>query len=117
MGLGADPIGSFEYTATGPADRLSPILGRPSPRQIGRETIRAIKEYGNTFGVPMMRAHMTFHPGYIAKPFALGGSIGLIPVEAARRGTPRPGERLKLIGGLTRKMGSTVPRPARPAEK
>jgi phosphoribosylformylglycinamidine (FGAM) synthase-like enzyme len=100
-GLGADPIGSFEYTATGPADRASPIPGRPSPRQIGRETIRAIKEYGNTFGVPMMRAHMTFHPDYIAKPFALGGSIGLIPVQAAQRGKPQPGDLLMLIGGLT----------------
>ena len=28
-GLGADPIGCFEYTATGPLDAAPPIAGRP----------------------------------------------------------------------------------------
>jgi phosphoribosylformylglycinamidine synthase len=49
----------------------------------------------------MMRAHMTFHPAYVAKPFALGGAIGTIPAELARRGRPLPGDLLMLIGGLT----------------
>ncbi|HEX8867787.1 MAG TPA: AIR synthase-related protein, partial [Lentzea sp.] len=64
-----------------------------------------IKEYGNTFGVPMMSSRMTFHPAYRAKPFALGGSIGLLPVSAAQRGTPRPGDFVVLIGGLTGNEG------------
>src|SRR3954469_20833306 len=65
-GLGADPIGVFEYTATGPISAEAPISGRPAPRQIALETIRAIKEYGNTFGVPMMASRMAFHPRYRA---------------------------------------------------
>ncbi len=100
-GLGADPIGSFEYTATGLPDSPSPIAGRPGAKQIANETIRAIKEYGNTFGVPMMWSHMTFHPSYRAKPFALGGSIGLIPNEHAQKGRAEPGDHAVLIGGLT----------------
>jgi phosphoribosylformylglycinamidine (FGAM) synthase-like enzyme len=104
-GLGADPIGCFEYTATGPAGSPAPVAGRPSPAQIARDTIRAIKEYGNTFGVPMMWSRMAFHPGYEAKPFALGGSIGLVPTEAARRGVPEPGDLVVLIGGLTGNEG------------
>lgn len=100
-GLGADPIGVFEYTATGDPAGPSPIAERPAPKQVANETIRAVKEYGNTFGVPMMWSHMTFHPAYRAKPFALGGSIGLIPVAAAQRGVPQPGDHLVLIGGLT----------------
>ncbi|HEY8473615.1 MAG TPA: AIR synthase-related protein [Natronosporangium sp.] len=104
-GLGADPIGCFEYTATGPAGSQAPIAGRPAPAQIARDTIRAIKEYGNTFGVPMMRSRMAFHPGYAAKPFALGGSIGLIPTDQARRGVPQPGDLVVLIGGLTGNEG------------
>jgi phosphoribosylformylglycinamidine (FGAM) synthase-like enzyme len=100
-GLGADPIGSFEYTATGLPSSPSPIEGRPAPTQVAHETIRAIKEYGNTFGVPMMWSHMTFHDAYRAKPFALGGSIGLIPIEHAQKGTPQPGDHVVLIGGLT----------------
>lgn len=104
-GLGADPIGCFEYTATGLPESSSPIAGRPAPRQIAHDTIRAIKEYGNTFGVPMMWSHMTFHPSYRAKPFALGGSIGLIPRARARRGHPKPGDMVVLLGGLTGNEG------------
>ncbi len=100
-GLGADPIGSFEYTATGLPEAPPVRADRPGPRRIAAETIRAIKEYGNTFGVPMMWAHMSFHPRYAAKPFALGGSIGLIPKAAAAKGRPRPGDLVVLIGGLT----------------
>jgi phosphoribosylformylglycinamidine synthase len=100
-GLGADPFGVFEYTATGPLDAPAPIVGWPAPRQIARETIRAVKEYGNTFGVPMMAARMAFHPKYRAKPFALGGCIGLVPESAASRGQPRPGDLVMLLGGLT----------------
>ncbi|WP_394621453.1 AIR synthase-related protein [Lentzea sp. JNUCC 0626] len=104
-GLSADPIGSFEYTAVGEPEAPAPIKGRPDARRLAGETIRAIKEYGNTFGVPMMSSRMTFHPAYRAKPFALGGSIGLLPVEAAQRGTPRPGDFVVLIGGLTGNEG------------
>jgi phosphoribosylformylglycinamidine (FGAM) synthase-like enzyme len=100
-GKGADPIGVFEYTATGPMNAKSPIPGRPSPRRIALETIRAIKEYGNTFGTPMMWSHMTQHSKYRAKPFALGGCIGIVPKEFAERGKPQPGDHVVLIGGLT----------------
>lgn len=104
-GLGADPIGCWEYTATGLPESASPIVGRPAPRQIAHDTIRAIKEYGNTFGVPMLWSHMTFHPSYRAKPFALGGSVGLLPRHLATRGRPQPGDMVVLIGGLTGNEG------------
>ncbi len=104
-GLGADPIGCFEYTATGPPDTRAPTAGRPTPRQIARETIRAIKEYGNTFGVPMMWSRLAFHPKYRAKPFALGGSVGLIPTSMASRGQPEPGDLVVLIGAATGNEG------------
>ncbi len=100
-GLGADPIGVFEYSATGLLDSDSFVLGRPSARRIACETIEAIKEYGNTFGAPMLWSHMAFHHKYRAKPFALGGAIGLIPKQYARRGEPEPGDLVVLIGALT----------------
>ncbi|MBL8233819.1 MAG: hypothetical protein JNL98_35300, partial [Bryobacterales bacterium] len=100
-GKGADPVGVYEYTATGIPGTPSPIAGRPSPSQIAHETIRAIREYGNTFGTPMMWSQMTFHPAYRAKPFALGGSIGVVPRDLAEKGVPQSGDLLLLIGGLT----------------
>ena len=104
-GLGADPIGCFEYTATGLPEEPAPLKGRPDPRHIAVETIRAIKEYGNTFGVPMTWSHMSFHRAYRAKPFALGGSVGILPAALARRGTPRPGDLVVLVGGRTGNEG------------
>lgn len=100
-GKGADPVGVYEYTATGIPGTPSPVPGRPSPTQIAHETIRAIREYGNTFGTPMMWSQMTFHPAYRAKPFALGGCIGVVPRELAAKGVPEAGDLLLLIGGLT----------------
>ncbi|MBF0177330.1 MAG: hypothetical protein HQL63_10875 [Magnetococcales bacterium] len=100
-GQGADPIGSFEYTATGPLHVPVVVPGRPASRQIALETIEAIKEYGNTFGVPMMQARMDFHPDYQGKPFALGGSLGIVPRDRALKGRPLANDLLLLIGGLT----------------
>lgn len=103
-GLGANPIGVFEYTATGLTSAADPLLEaarRLRPGQIARETIRAIREYGNTMGVAMMWCRMDFHPRYRAKPFALGGCIGLLPEKFAQKGTPEPGDHVVLVGGLT----------------
>ncbi|MFZ4761478.1 MAG: AIR synthase-related protein [Alphaproteobacteria bacterium] len=100
-GQGANPIGSFEYTATGVPGRPSPIKGRPDAVTIARETIRGIKEYGNTMGLPMMLARMDFHELYAGKPFALGGALGLLPASRAAKGKPQQGDLLVLIGGLT----------------
>ncbi|WP_409496869.1 AIR synthase-related protein [Amycolatopsis sp. cmx-11-12] len=100
-GLGADPIGSFEYTALGVPGTPAPIAGRPAARELAKDTIRAVKEYGNTFGVPMMSSRMTFHPAYRAKPFALGGSLGILPAELADKRTPQAGDLVVLIGALT----------------
>lgn len=104
-GLGSDPIGVFEYTATGQLSSPAALEGRPSPRQIARDTVRAIKEYGNTFGVPMMSSRMTFHAAYRAKPFALGGAVGLVPANFSKKGTASPGDFVVLIGGLTGNEG------------
>ena len=104
-GLGADQIGCFEYTATGLPEEPAPLPGRPDPRRIAVETIRAIKEYGNTFGVPMMWSRLSFHRAYRAKPFALGGSVGVLPTALAQRGRPQPGDLVVLIGGRTGNEG------------
>jgi phosphoribosylformylglycinamidine (FGAM) synthase-like enzyme len=100
-GLGSNPIGSFEYTATGLLHEEAPLPHRPSPLLIATETMRAIKEYGNTVGIPMMTSKMHFHTRYRGKPFALGGCIGIIPKKYAQKGNPQTGDLLLLIGGLT----------------
>jgi len=99
-GHAADPIAVYEYTATGlPTSQRTD--DRPPPTEIARETVRAISEYGNTFGAPMAWSRLDFHPRYAAKPFALGGAVGVIPQRAAKKQAPAVGDYAVLIGGPT----------------
>lgn len=104
FGLGALPIGNLEMTTVGEFDREKyPSLKdfTLSAGTIAKETVRAIAEYGNPMGVPMLLARMTSHPDFSGKVFALGGSFGLTTEEAATKGRPRIGDYVVLVGGKT----------------
>jgi phosphoribosylformylglycinamidine synthase len=103
-GLGAKPIGNIEMTVIGELERLRhpEFTGKTlTAALIGRETVRAIADYGNPMGIPMMLARMMSHPNYSGKPFALGGSVGVTIREAATKGKPRVGDIAVLVGGKT----------------
>lgn len=103
-GLGAKPIGNLELTVIGELVRkLYPkLVGKTWPENlIGRETIRAIADYGNPMGIPMMLAKMMSHHEFSGKPFALGGTFGITIKEAAKKGTPHCGDLAVLVGGRT----------------
>lgn len=103
-GLGAKPIGNLELTVIGELVRkLYPqLVGKTLPEgRIGLETIRAIADYGNPMGIPMLLARMMSHPKFSGKPFALGGTFGITTKEAAKRGTPHCGDLAVLVGGKT----------------
>jgi len=104
FGLGAKPIGNFELTVVGEfAQRMFPFLkgNALSPQIIAQETIRAIADYGNPMGVPMLLARMQSHPNFGGKVFALGGSVGITTIERAQKGKPLPGDLAILAGGRT----------------
>lgn len=104
FGLGAFCIGSMELTAIGEFLRVRyPQLDKATLRAktIARETIRAVRDYNNPMGIPMLLARMLSHPCFTGKPFALGGTIGVTREEYAQKGTPLPGDYLVLIGGKT----------------
>lgn len=104
FGLGAVCIGSLELTAVGEFLRVRyPQLDKftLSAGTIGRETIRAIRDYGNQMGIPMLLARMLSHPCFAGKPFALGGCLGITTRKASKKGTPRPGDLLVIMGGRT----------------
>jgi phosphoribosylformylglycinamidine synthase len=85
-GLGAKPIGNIELTVVGEIDRrrYPEFEGKTWPESLLlRETFRAIADYGNPMGVPMLLARAKSHPDFSGKPFALGGTIGITTHEAA----------------------------------
>lgn len=104
MGKGAHPCGNLEMTALGEFERIRyPQLEEYTlpGRVIARETIRAVKDYGNPMGIPMLSARMISHPCFTGKPFALGGTLGIVKEEHALKGTPNVGDLMVLVGGRT----------------
>jgi len=104
FGLGALPIGNLEMTVVGEfaLRRYRWLKGRTlGAKIIARETIRAIADYGNPMGVPMLLARMFSHPAFGGKVFALGGTIGLTTEAAAKKGRALPGDYVVLVGGRT----------------
>lgn len=106
FGKGAYPIGGTTIMGTEDprlADADVPA-GALHPRLIVSESIRGTAYYVNPMGIPMLHPIYRIHPGY-AKCFALGHSIGLIPLEYALKETPQPGDVALLIGGETGRDG------------
>lgn len=103
-GLGALCVGNMELTAIGEFVRVRyPQLDKFTlkAQTIAQETIRAVRDYGNPMGIPMLLARMISHPCFTCKPFALGGTIGITREEHAQKGTPLKGDLMILVGGRT----------------
>ncbi|MEJ2010302.1 MAG: AIR synthase-related protein, partial [Acidobacteriota bacterium] len=106
FGKGAYPIGGTTVMGTMDprmADEDVPA-GALHPQLIVTESIRATAYYVNPMGIPMMHPVYRIHPGY-AKCFALGHSVGLIPLKDALKDSPQPGDIALLIGGETGRDG------------
>lgn len=102
--LGAFPIGNLEMTTVGEfKPKKYPNINdyTLSAKTIARETIRAIADYGNPMGVPMLFARMNEHPDFGGKVFALGGSVGITTFKNATKGKPRIGDYFVIVGGKT----------------
>ncbi len=106
-GQGAKPIGGTTVMGLGdPLIEWSDVpKGCIHPKTILADSIRGTADYNNPMGIPMMFPVYKFHKGYTGKCFALGHSIGIIPLNRARKGHPRPGDFAVLIGGLTGRDG------------
>jgi phosphoribosylformylglycinamidine synthase len=103
-GLGAKPIGNIELTVVGETERrrYPELEDKTWPESLLlRETFRAIADYGNPMGVPMLLARSKSHPDFSGKPFALGGTVGITTHAAAQKGSPRKGDLVVLVGGRT----------------
>lgn len=106
FGKGAYPIGGSTIMGTmDPRTSDSEVpQGALNPGHIVRESIRATSYYCNPMGIPMMFSVYRAHPGY-PKCLALGHSLGIIPVEYAKKDEPQPGDKLLLVGGRTGRDG------------
>jgi len=101
-GLGAWPIIGTTIMATQDPRMLWEKVryGTLHPLITVREAIRGTKDQTNPMGIPMGWSQYLIHPRNV-KSFALGHSVGILPAKKAKKGIPRVGDYVVLIGGLT----------------
>ncbi|MFA5316975.1 MAG: AIR synthase-related protein, partial [Dehalococcoidales bacterium] len=64
-----------------------------------------VADYGNRLGIPTLNGALLFDRRYLANPLVYCGTLGIMPVEAARQGKQRPGDLVLLLGGRTGRDG------------
>ncbi|MDO4552652.1 MAG: phosphoribosylformylglycinamidine synthase [Bacillota bacterium] len=109
-----DPLSGRVYVyqamrVTGAADPRTPVAetmaGKLPQRKITREAAAGYSSYGNQIGLATGLVNEIYHPGYVAKRMEVGAVIGAAPADHVRRGKPRPGDVILLVGGRTGRDG------------
>ncbi len=105
-GLGAKPVANTDVFCFAPpdfpAERLPP--GVLHPRRVMRGVVAGVRDYGNRMGIPTVNGAIYFDPRYLGNPLVFCGTIGLLPVDKARK-EARAGDLIVAIGGRTGRDG------------
>ncbi len=106
-GLGAKPIANTDVFAFAPPDYPYEKLpaGALHPRRIFKGVRAGVADYGNRLGIPTLNGAILFDERYVGNPLVYCGTLGLMPVEVARRGKEKPGDLVVLVGGRTGRDG------------
>lgn len=106
MGVSARPIACTNVLCFGPSDFDDGRLpeGLLHPRRIRDGVVAGIGDYGNKLGLPTVNGAVIYDQGYIGNPLVFCGALGLMPSDSHRT-TPRPGDRIIVIGGRTGRDG------------
>lgn len=101
-GKGAYPICATLVMATCDPrlDWALVVPGGTHPGIVVKGSILGTSDYTNPMGIPMAASQFLVHSRNW-KGMALGGCVGVMPQSAAKKGQPRPGDLVLLIGGLT----------------
>jgi phosphoribosylformylglycinamidine synthase len=75
------------------------------PHYLLRRVVAGVRDYGNRMGVPTSNGSVHFHEDFRAKPTVIVGAYGIMPVEDAIKGQPKPGDLVVTIGGRTGRDG------------
>ncbi|MDR1059924.1 MAG: hypothetical protein LBL83_01640, partial [Clostridiales bacterium] len=109
-----DPLSGRAYVyqamrLTGSGDPREPVEntlpGKLPQRKITTSAAAGYSSYGNQIGIPTGYVREVYHPGYVAKRMEIGAVIGAAPKSHVRRGSPKPGDAIVLLGGRTGRDG------------
>ena len=109
-----DPLSgrSYVYQAmrvTGAGDPTAPVSetlpGKLPQRKLTTTAAEGYSSYGNQVGLATGQVSELYHTGYTAKRMEIGAVVGATPADHVRRETPKPGNKIVLLGGRTGRDG------------
>ncbi len=105
-GLGATPVCNTDVFCFAPPDARRDLLppGVLHPRKIMQGVVAGVRDYGNRMGIPTVNGAVCFDERYLANPLVYCGTVGLVPVDRARK-EPKPGDLIVAVGGRTGRDG------------
>jgi phosphoribosylformylglycinamidine (FGAM) synthase-like enzyme/phosphoribosylformylglycinamidine (FGAM) synthase PurS component len=105
-GLGARPVCNTDVFCFAPPDTPPDALppGVLHPVKVIKGVVAGVRDYGNRMGIPTVNGAVCFDERYLANPLVFCGTIGLIPVQSARK-EPRSGDLIVAVGGRTGRDG------------
>src|SRR6202008_4609869 len=105
-GLGAKPVCNTDVFCFAPPDTPPEALpaGVLHPRKVMKGVVAGVRDYGNRMGIPPVNGAVCFDQRYLGNPLVYCGTVGLIPVERARK-QPRAGDLIVAVGGRTGRDG------------
>jgi phosphoribosylformylglycinamidine synthase len=105
-GLGAKPVCNTDVFCFGPLgvkpEDLPP--GVLHPLKVMKGVVAGVRDYGNRIGIPTANGAVCFDDRYLANPLVFCGTVGLIPVDRARKAA-RAGDLIVAVGGRTGRDG------------
>ncbi len=108
LGVSARPIAATDVLCFGPQDAGTAGEHLPAgvlpPRLVRSGVVAGVRDYGNKIGLPTVNGAIWYDPGYTANPLVFCGCVGLAP-KGRHRSTPRPGDRVIVLGGRTGRDG------------
>jgi phosphoribosylformylglycinamidine synthase len=105
-GLGAKPICNTDVFCFAPPDTPPESLppGVLHPRKVMKGVVAGVRDYGNRIGIPTVNGAVLFDERYLGNPLVFCGTVGLIPVDRARK-EARSGNLIVAVGGRTGRDG------------
>jgi phosphoribosylformylglycinamidine synthase len=105
-GLGARPICNTDVFCFAPPDTPADSLpqGVLHPLKVMKGVVAGVRDYGNRIGIPTVNGAVCFDERYLGNPLVYCGTVGLIPVDRARKAA-QPGDLIVAVGGRTGRDG------------
>ncbi|MFM7148938.1 MAG: AIR synthase related protein, partial [Gemmataceae bacterium] len=105
-GMGAKPVCNTDVFCFAPPDTPPEALppGVLHPRKVMKGVVAGVRDYGNRMGIPTINGAVCFDDRYLGNPLVYCGTVGLIPVDRAKKAA-HPGDLIVALGGRTGRDG------------